>query len=107
MFVLSSLSFSAMVFFCLAMDKHRKQVLAQKTPTIMVRFFRPTAWLILLFTTYLSVGQFGWSIGIAVLFGALTISSLLLILLLTYRAKIVPHVAVALSLVVSLSLFSG
>lgn len=107
MFVLTSLSFSAMVLFCLAMDKHRKQVLEQKVSTIAVRFFRPTAWLILLFTTYLSVNQFGWSIGISVLFGALTIATLVLILLLTYRARIVPQVAIALSLVVSITLCSS
>ncbi len=105
MFVLTSLSFSAMVLFCLAMDKHRKQVLEQKVPIIAVRFFRPIAWLILLFTTCLSVKQFGWSIGISVLFGALTVATLLLILLLTYRAKIVPQVAIALSLAASVSFF--
>ena len=107
MFVLTSLSFLAMVLFCLAMDKHRKQVLEQKVSTIAVRFFRPTAWLMLIFTTYLSVEQFGWSIGVAVLFGALTIATLVLILLLTYRAKIVPQVAIIISVVVSISFFSS
>ncbi len=107
MFVITSLSFSAMVLFCLAMDKHRKQVLEQKISILAVRFFRPIACLILFFTAYLSVQQFGWSIGLAVLFGALTISTLVLILLLTYRAKVVPKVAVVLPPVASLALFSG
>ena len=106
MFVLTCLSFAAMVLFCLAMDKHRKQVLEQKVSILAVWFFRPAAWLLLLFTTYLSVEQFGWSIGIAVLFGALTIATLVLILLLTYRAKIVPYVAIVLSLLVGITLFT-
>jgi uncharacterized membrane protein YjjB (DUF3815 family) len=107
MFELISLSFSAMVLFCLAMDKHRKQVLAQKVSTVVLHSFRPMAWLILLFTMYLSIEQFGWSIGVAVFFGAMTISTLSLILLLTYRAKIVPRVAIVLPLVSSISLMSS
>jgi len=104
MLIITSLSFLAMVLFCLAMDKHREQILDKCIASTVVGFCRPTAWLVLLSTTYLSVESFGWSIGVAVLFGALTIATLLLILLLTYRAKTVPPVAVLLSLIVSISL---
>ncbi|KGJ97416.1 DUF3325 domain-containing protein [Colwellia psychrerythraea] len=105
MLVLTSLSFSIMVLFCLAMTKHREQVLESEVSMLAVRFFRPFAWLLLLFTGYLSVDMYGWSIGPALLFGALTIATLLLILLLTYRAKIVPELAIVLSLIASMSIF--
>jgi hypothetical protein len=95
MLLLTSLSFLAMVLFCLAMNKHRKQVFEQTLPKVATSLFRPLAWLVLLFTAYLSVALFGWSIGPALLFGALTMATLLLILALTYRAKIVPRLAIA------------
>ncbi|OUR82571.1 hypothetical protein A9Q75_05880 [Colwellia psychrerythraea] len=104
MFVLISLCFSVMVLFCLAMKKHREQVLTQTVPNLVVLFFRPLAWLLLLLTAYLSVELFGWSIGLALLFGALTIATLLLTLLLTYRANIVPRLAIALPFMASLSI---
>lgn len=103
MLLLTSFSFLAMVLFCLAMNKHRKQVFVQTLPKSVILFFRPLAWLALLFTAYFSVALFGWSIGPALLFGALTIATLLLILLLTYRAKIVPQLAIASLLIVSVS----
>lgn len=95
MLLLTCLSFLAMVFFCLAMNKHREQVLTKTLPKVVTSLFRPLAWLVLLFTAYLSVALFGWSIGPALLFGALTMATLLLILALTYRAKIVPRLAIA------------
>lgn len=106
MLLLTSLCFTAMVFFCLAMSKHRQQILVQEVPNVVVRFFRPAAWLLLTFTAYLSVELFGWSIGPALLFGALTIAILLLTLLLTYRAKIVPPVVVFLPLVALINFYN-
>lgn len=103
MLLLTSLGFLAMVFFCLAMDKHRKQVLVQTMPKIATLLFRSLAWLVLFLTAYLSVTLFGWSIGPALLFGALTIATLLLILVLTYRAKIVPQLAIASLLIAGVS----
>ena len=107
MLVLTSLCFIAMVLFCLAMTKHREQVIVHEVSILAVRFFRPLAWSLLSFTAYLSVELYGWSIGPALLFGALTIATLLLILLLTYRAKIVPKLAIVMSLMASISLFIG
>ena len=69
-------------------------------PKVAILLFRPLAWLALIFSAYLSVALFGWSIGPALLFGALTMATLLLILLLTYRAKIVPQLAIASLLIV-------
>ncbi|TWX66336.1 DUF3325 domain-containing protein [Colwellia demingiae] len=103
MLILICLCFPAMVLLCLAMNKHREQVLTQTVPKLMIRFFRPLAWLLLMFTAYLSIELFGWSIGPALLFGALTIAVLLLTLLLTYRAKIVPQLAIVLPFMASLS----
>jgi len=102
MLVLISLSFSTMVLFCLAMAKHREQVLQREISTLSVTFFRPLAWVLLAFTAYMSINMFGWSIGGAVLFGALMVASLLLILLLTYQATIIPHIAIVLSIFVSI-----
>ncbi|PKG85080.1 hypothetical protein CXF85_05600 [Colwellia sp. 75C3] len=107
MLLLSSLCFTAMALFCLAMSKHRQQIIAQEVPKLVVRFFRPAAWLLLTFTAYLSVELFGWSIGPALLFGALTMAILLLTLLLTYQAKIVPQLAILLSLISSISLLNS
>jgi hypothetical protein len=87
-----------MVLFCLAMDKHRDQVLEKELPLILVRFFRPLAWCILIIIFYFSAQLYGWSIGPAVFFGALTIALLMLILLLTYKAKVVPALAAILPL---------
>jgi hypothetical protein len=106
MFLLTNLSFLTMVLFCLAMDKHRKQVLVQTMPKVAILLFRPLAWLVLFLTAYLSVTLFGWSIGPAFLFGALTMATLLLILVLTYRATIVPQLAVASLLITSASVLS-
>ena len=105
MLVLTSLCFTAMVLFCLAMTKHREQVIVHEVSILTVRFFRPLAWSLLSFTAYLSVDMYGWSIGPALLFGALTIAILLLTLLLTYRAKIVPKLAIVMSLMASISIF--
>ena len=107
MLVLTCLCFTAMVLFCLAMSKHRQQIITQEVPNLMVLFFRPLAWLLLSFTAYLSVELFGWSIGPALLFGALTIAILLLTLLLTYYAKIVPQLAILVSLMASISLLNN
>jgi hypothetical protein len=106
MFLLTNLSFLTMVLFCLAMDKHRKQVLVQTMPKVAILLFRPLAWLVLFLTAYLSVTLFGWSIGPAFLFGALTMATLLLILVLTYRATIVPQLAFASLLITSASVLS-
>mgnify|MGYP000453639427 CR=1 FL=1 len=84
MFLVISLSFTAMVLFCLAMEKHRDQVINIELPVIITRAFRPLAWLLLTVTACVSVQIFGWSIGPAVFFGGLTAALLPLILLLTY-----------------------
>jgi hypothetical protein len=96
MLLLTCLSFTAMVLFCLAMDKHQEQVIDAELPVIIQRSFRPIAWLLLTFTAYVGVQLYGWSIGPALFFGALTAALLPLILLLTYKAKWIPIAAVIL-----------
>ena len=93
MILLISLSFISMSLFCLAMKKHRKKLITQKLSPKVCRLFKPLAWLLLVFTLYISIGLYGWSIGPAVFIGALSGSLLPLILLLTYRAKMVPWLA--------------
>jgi len=90
MILLMSLSFLAMVLFCLAMEKHRQQVINSELPPFLIHSFRPLAWLLLIITFYISGEIYGWSIGPAVYFGALTAALFSLILLLTYQARIVP-----------------
>jgi hypothetical protein len=107
MLVLICLNFSAMVLFCLAMSKHRRQVLTYQISSIVVRFFRPVAWLLLLFTANLSVELFGWSIGPVLFIGSLSVSILLLILLITYQVRRVPQFAIVLSLMVGISILTG
>ncbi len=107
MLILICLNFSAMVLFCLAMSKHRKQVLAYKVSNFVVNLFRPLAWLLLLFTANLSGELFGWSIGLALFIGSLSVSILLLILLITYQAKRVPQFAIVFSLMVGISILNG
>ncbi|MGV2872708.1 DUF3325 domain-containing protein [Colwellia sp. E150_009] len=101
MILLMSLCFVSMSLFCLAMDKHRKQILSPKfinvqLPNILVLSFKPLAWLMLLITLTISVEQYGWSIGPAVFFGALSGCLLPLILLLTYRANLIILVSILL-----------
>jgi len=88
-----------MVLFCLAMEKHRQQLTDKEFPQFLSRSFRPLAWLLLIITFYISGKLYGWSIGPAAFFAALTAALLPLILLLTYRAKVVPIVAIILPLV--------
>jgi hypothetical protein len=88
-----------MVLFCLAMEKHRAQVFSVELPTIVQGAFRPLAWILLVFTAYIGVVLYGWSIGPAVFFGALTVALLPLILLLTYNAKLVPIAAIILPII--------
>ena len=99
MIVLLSLSFTTMTLFCLAMAKHRKQIVSIELPRLVTACFRPLAWFMLLITVYLSVTFYGWSIGPAVFFGALSGSLVPLILLLTYRATIIPLLAVILPVI--------
>lgn len=101
MILLMCLSFTAMVLFCLAMEKHREQVIDIELPQFLSRAFRPLAWLLVMVTFYISGELYGWSIGPAVFFGALTAALLPLILLLTYQAKIVPILALVLPIVAS------
>lgn len=99
MLLLVCLSFTTMVLFCLAMEKHREQVFSIEMSGLLPRFFRPMAWLLLTLTAYTSVVLYGWSIGPALFFGALTAALLPLILLLTYQARLVPIFAVILPVV--------
>lgn len=99
MTLLLSLSFVTMTLFCLAMEKHRKQIISLALPCFVNACFRPIAWLMLLLCFYLSVELYGWSIGPAVFFGALSGCLLPLILLLTYRAAIIPMLAVILPII--------
>lgn len=105
MLLLICFCFPAMVFFCLAMGKHREQVLEKELPLFLVRSFKPLAWFLLIIIFYFSAQLYGWSIGPAVFFGALTVALLVLILLLTYKAKIVPVLAAILPLSASFQFF--
>ena len=93
-----SLNFFTMTLFCMAMEKHREQVTDTALPQWIVRSFRPLAWLGLAITFYISADLYGWSIGPAVFFGALSAALLCLILLLTYQARLVLSVALVLPL---------
>ena len=99
MLLLMSLSFTAMVLFCLAMPKHREQVLSRELPSLLVKIFKPLAWLLLTITFYLNIEFYGKSIGPALFFGVLSASLLPLILLLTYRPKLVPLLAAVLPVI--------
>jgi hypothetical protein len=88
-----------MSFFCLAMEKHREDIITAKLSPYLCYLFRPIAWILLLINFYISGQLYGWSIGPAVFFGALAGSLIPLILLLTYQAKIIPVVAITLPIV--------
>lgn len=90
MMLLLSLSFVTMTLFCLGMEKHRKQIISLALPWFVNACFRPLAWLMLLLSFSVSIELYGWSIGPAVFFGGLSACLLPLILLLTYRATIIP-----------------
>jgi hypothetical protein len=94
-----------MALFCMAMDKHRQQVIDKALPLMLTRSFRPLAWLLLVTTFYVSIELYGWSIGPAVFFGALTAALFALILLLTYQAKAVLILAIILPLVAVVSFY--
>ena len=96
MLLLSCLSFTTMALFCLAMEKHQKQVIDTEIPAMITLLLRPLAWTQLTFTAYVGVEIYGWSIGPVVLLGAITIALLVLILLLTYKPKLVLIVAIIL-----------
>jgi hypothetical protein len=87
--LLFSISFVTMTLFCLAMGKHRKQIISLVLPSAVNACFRPLAWLMLLLSFYLSVDLYGWSIGPAFFFGMLSGCLLPFILLLTYRPAII------------------
>jgi len=86
------------------MEKHRLQLLNQDLPNALVLCCKPLAWLLLVIIWMLSVDLYGWSIGPAVFFGALTAALLPLILLVTYRANAIPVVAFILP---PIAIFSG
>jgi len=82
-------------------------MLGHYVSNLLVSFFRPSAWLLLLLTANLSVEFFGWSIGPSLFIGSLTVSILLLILLITYQVRRLPQFAIVLSLMVGISIFNG
>lgn len=97
MILLISLSFITMTFFCLAMPKHRIQILPQKTDVKISLLFRPLAWLLLILTCYISVEYYGGSIGPTVFIGVLIAALVPLIFVLTYRPKMLPILSIALA----------
>lgn len=106
MTLLLCLSFASMTLFCLAMDKHRKQIISRELPANLVKSFKPLAWVMTLVTFMLSIELYAWSIGPAVFFGALGGALLGLILLLTYYAKSVPLLAISLPIIGLLGFYS-
>ena len=94
MFLLISLSFLSMTLFCLAVTKHRQKILDIDIPKSTVNCLRPLGWVLTLVTAYVSCQNYGWSIGLAVYSGALTAGLIPLIYLITYLPKIIPILAI-------------
>jgi hypothetical protein len=86
--------------FCLAMEKHRENIITAELSPYLCVLFKPISWVLLIITFYISGQLYGWSIGPAVFFGALAGSLIPLILLLTYHAKVIPVVALFLPIAV-------
>ena len=82
-------------------------MLGHYVSNLLVSFFRSSAWLLRFFTANLSVELFGWSIGPSLFIGALTLSILLLILLITYQVRRLPQFATFLALMVGISIYNG
>ena len=105
MIIVLCLSFVAMALFCFAMAKHRAQVFSHELNKSLVTTFRLLAWLLLLLTFAISIDLYAWSIGPVVFIGALGAALLVLILLLTYHARLLPKITSALFLLAGVQLW--
>jgi hypothetical protein len=84
-----ALAFGGFTALCLSMDRHQRDVFGRKLPSLPSRWLRILGWVVLgasLVTC--TVGQ-GWALGTVLWCGVLTAAAGLLVLIISYAARIV------------------
>lgn len=94
-----ALSFLGFVALALAMDRHYGQVLGGRPNPRFRSFVRLGGWALIVLSAVPCVAAYGWSIGLAWWLGALTAAAMPVLLLLTYRPKVLPPLAAVCPLV--------
>lgn len=90
-----TLCFSGFVALCLSMDRHHRQVFAEESHRPERIILRIGGWLSLPLACTPCIIELGLSIGLCVWFTLLTVSGLLVVLLLSYRPRLVVPLAIA------------
>lgn len=103
MLILLGFSYIAFGLLALAMFSHHREVLGKVPSDKQSRILSITGWLGLAFTYWGCTLEQGAAYGSVIYFGLLTVSGLLVIMTLSYRAKFMPY-AMALSAIFSTTL---
>ena len=90
-----SLSHAGLSALCLAMDRHRQQVLNTRGAPSWSKILRALGWTLLALACVYSVIGWGTSVGFVALLGMLSLSALIVVLLLTYMPRFVFRCGVA------------
>lgn len=90
-----ALCFSGFTALCLSMDRHHQQVFGQKPPQPERLIFQIGGWLTLPIACAPCILEFGPSIGIALWLTELSLAALSVLLLLSYRPRLILPLALA------------
>lgn len=93
-----SLAFLGFVALALAMARHHEQMLGGRPDLRFRSGMRLGGALLLAVSAVPCVVAYGWSVGLTWWLGVLTAAAMPLVLLLTYRPKAIPGVALAMPL---------
>lgn len=86
------LGFVAMGCLCLSMERHARQVVPYFNNSLRRTVLRWTGWALFAMSLFIAVATTGWGQGLVSALGALSLSALCVIALLSYRPKWLAHV---------------
>lgn len=87
--------FSGFAALCLSMDRHHKQVFGEPAPRLDRWMFRLGGWATLAISCVPTVLELGPSIGISLWVTLLSVAGLMVVLLLSYRPRLMVALAFA------------
>lgn len=97
------LAYAGLTALCLAMDRHHRQVWEFAPRASRRMLLRLTGWTLIAGSFLVCSYGFGWSIGLVVWCAALTAALVVLVPLITYRNRLVPHAAAVAALLAVVS----
>ncbi len=89
-----ALACAALALLSLAMNRHHEQAFSRRPQLLRVRGFRSAGVLSLVTSLVAAIAAQGWGTGPVLWLGLLSVAALLVVLLLPYRPRAVPRLAV-------------